>query len=76
MTHDSLCPLVQPAADDSSWCFCPRLRAARADERNQLLARIDELHPICAEPSVTFTRQGCTCANGIATVRAIIEESA
>lgn len=75
MTHDSLCPLVQPAADDSSWCFCPRLRAARADERNQLLARIDELHPIWCDTAITATHEACACAHGIATVRAIIKES-
>lgn len=75
MSHDPLCPMSQRGANDSSWCYCPTLLAARAHERSRLLTRIDALHPICAEPSVTFTRQGCTCANGIATVRAMIEET-
>lgn len=73
MTHDPLCPAAQ-AANDYAWCFCSMLQAARAHERSRLLTRIDALHPMCAEASVAFVRGGCTCANGIAYVRELIEE--
>jgi hypothetical protein len=75
MSHDPLCPAAQ-AANDYAWCFCSMLHAARAHERSRLLTRIDALHPVCQESSVTFVQDGCTCWNGIQTVRAIVGETA
>lgn len=72
MNHDPLCPVLQPD-NTAAWCFCPLLEAARAHERSRILTELDALHPVCAEPSVNFTRQGCTCANGIKIARQIVQ---
>ena len=72
MNHHPLCP-TQRQGDLAPWCFCPMLEAARDHERSRILTELDALHPICAEPSVTFTRQGCTCANGINIARQMVQ---
>lgn len=40
--HDPLCQHSNPVPDVSAWCSCPALRLARADERAQFDALVDE----------------------------------